>query len=144
VVAIGVLLDRLTPLLRKRCQVCSQIRLRFRCDDGRAWPDTVNLKTPSDAKPEMLGILKRHLEARPFPGEISEIYLGLAKLCGESGQQVPLPTATRGRQQESRQRLERGLEDRFGHNPLKRVVEIDSDCRIPERRLALIDSNADG
>jgi DNA polymerase-4 len=144
VAAIGVLLDRLTPLLRKRCQVCPQIRLRFRYDDGGSWPDTVNLKTPSDAKPEMLGILKRHLEARPFPGEISEMYLGLAKLCGESGQQVPLPTATRGRQQESRQRLERGLEDRFGHNPLKRVVEIDSDCRIPERRLALIDSNADG
>jgi nucleotidyltransferase/DNA polymerase involved in DNA repair len=142
--ALGVLLDKLIPLLRSRYQVCPQVRLQFRSDDGKAWLDTVNLKTPSDAKPEMMGILKRHLESRPFPGEISEVYLGLAKLCGEFGRQPPLSAATRSHQQESLRRLERGLEDRFGHNPLKRVVEIDPDSRIPERRVALVDSQVDG
>ena len=110
----------------------------------RAWPDTVNLKTPLDSKPEMLGILKRHLETASFPEGVSEIHLGLAKLGGESGKQAPLSSGTKGRQEEALQRLEKDLGDRFGHSPLKRVVELDPDSRIPERRVALVDAHADG
>jgi len=142
--ALGVLLDHLVPLLRSRYQVCPQIRLRFRSDDGRAWPDIVNLKTPSDSKPEMLGILKRHLEAASFPKGVSEIHLVLARLGGESGKQTPLSVGTKGIQVESLQRLDSDLRERFGRSPLKRVVQIDPDSRIPERRVALVDSNVDG
>ena len=141
--ALGTLLDRLTPRLRSRYQVCHQIRLCLRSGDGKAWPHTLNLKTPSDSKPEMLGILKRHLEAASFPEGLSEIHLVLAGLHGESGKQAPLSTGTKGAQAEALQRLNSGLRERFGNNPLKRVVEIDSGSRIPERRIALVDPDAD-
>jgi nucleotidyltransferase/DNA polymerase involved in DNA repair len=139
--ALGKLLDRLVPLLRRRYQVCPQIRLCFRFDDGRAWPDIVNLKTPSDSKPEILGILKRHLEAASFPKGVSEIHLALARLGGEAGKQTPLSVGTKGIQAEALQRLDSDLRERFGCSPLKKVVEIDPDSRIPERRVALVDSH---
>ena len=142
--ALGKLLDQLMPLLRKRYQVCRQVRLCFRSEDGRTWPDTVLLKTPLDSKPEILGILKRHLETASFPEGVSEICLGLAKLGGEFGQQAPLSSGAKGRQEEALQRLEKDLGDRFGHSSLKKVVAIDPDSRIPERRVALVDANTDG
>jgi hypothetical protein len=104
----------------------------------------MNLKTPLDSKPEILGTLKRHLETAAFPEGISEIRLGLAKLGGESGKQAPLSSQTKGRQEEALQRLEKDLGDRFGHSSLKKVVALDPDSRIPERRVALVDAHANG
>jgi nucleotidyltransferase/DNA polymerase involved in DNA repair len=142
--ALGKLLDQLVPLLRRRYQVCSQVRLCFRSEDGRTWPDTVILKTPLDSKTEILGILKRQLETTSLPEGVSEIYLGLAKLGGELGKQAPLSSGAKGRQEEALQRLEKDLGDRFGHSPLKKVVALDLDSRIPERRVALVDADTDG
>jgi nucleotidyltransferase/DNA polymerase involved in DNA repair len=138
------LLDQLVPLLRRRYQVCGQIRLCFRSEDGRSCPDTVILKTPLDSKPEILGILKRHLETASFPEGVSEVSLGLARLGSEFGKQAPLSSGSKGRQEEALQRLEKDLGHRFGHSSLKKVVAIDPDSRIPERRVALVDANTDG
>jgi hypothetical protein len=142
--ALNKLLDQLVPLLRKRYQVCRQVRLCFRSGDVRSWPDAVNLKTPLDSKTEILGILKRHLETATFPEGVSEVYLGLGKLGGESGKQAPLSSGTKGRQEEALQRLEKDMEGRFGRSSLKKVVELDPESRIPERRVALVDANTDG
>jgi nucleotidyltransferase/DNA polymerase involved in DNA repair len=142
--ALDKLLDQLVPLLRRRYQVCGQIRLCFRSENGRTCPDAVNLKTPLDSKPEILGILKRHLETASFPEGVSEICLGLARLGGESGKQAPLSSGTKGREEEALQRLEKDLRGRFGHSSLKKVVAIDPDSRIPERRVALVDAQIDG
>lgn len=155
--AIDKLLDRLVPRLRKRYQVCGELRLCFTCDaagsggaqsgavpfDGvRPRPDAVNLKTPLDSKAEILGILKRHLEAAAFPEGVSEVRLGLARLGGEAGRQAPLSSATKRRQEEALQRLEKDLGARFGHGSLKKVVALDPGSRIPERRMALVDASA--
>ncbi len=175
--ALDKLLDRLVPRLRKRYQVCGQLRLDFISDAAapgvagsntvdshslepgaappggeasggitpravRPRPDSVNLKTPLDSKLEIMGILKRHLEAASFPGGISEVRLGLARLGGETGRQKPLSSATRRRQEEALQRLEKELGGRFGHGSLKKVVEVDPGSRIPERRMALVDACA--
>ena len=142
--AIDKLLDQLVPLLRKRYQVCGQVRLCLRSDAVRSRPDAVNLKTPLDSKLEILGILKRHLETDSFPEGVSEICLGLAKLGSEFGKQAPLSSAAKGRQEEALQRLEKDLGDRFGHSSLKKVVELDPDSRIPERRVALVDAQIHG
>lgn len=142
--AVDKLLDQLVPLLRKRYQVCGQVRLCLRSENGRTCPDAVNLKTPLDAKQEILGILKRHLETASFPEGVSEVCLSLARLGGESGRQAPLSSGTKGRQEEALQRLEKELGDRFGHSSLKKVVALDPDSRIPERRVALVDAQIDG
>lgn len=158
--ALDRLLDRLVPLLRKRYQVCSQIRLCFildaaapsaagpgavepgraRSDGVRPRPDSVNLKTPLDSKPEILGVLKRHLEAAAFPEGMSGVRLSLARLGGEAGRQAPLSSAARRRQAEALQRLEKDLGARFGPGSLKKVVALDPGSRIPERRMALVDA----
>jgi len=142
--AIGSLLEKLVPVLRGRYQVCHKIRLRFCFDNGRAWQDTVVLKTPLDSEQEMLGILKRHLETTSMTEGLAEVQLALARLGREFGQQSLLPTGTRAHQQEALQHLERDLEHKFGHSPLKRVVELDPDSRIPERRVALMDAHLNG
>ncbi|MBN2098071.1 MAG: DNA polymerase Y family protein [Dehalococcoidia bacterium] len=142
--ALSRSLDRLVPLLRKRYQVCHQIRLSFRSDDGSAWLDTVTLKTPSDSQSEMLGILKRHLEPLSSPEGIAEIYLGLAKLGGEFGKQTLLSSKAKSQQEEALQRLEKDMGDRFVRSSLKKVVTLDPDSRIPERRVALADARIDG
>lgn len=139
--ALDVLLDKLVPLLRSCYQVCHRIKLRFRFDNVELWQSLI-LKTPSDSKPDMLGVLKRHLEAASFPEGISEIHLVLAGLGSESGKQASLSTDTRGIQAESLQRLDSDLRERFGRSPLKRVILIDPDCRIPERRAVLADSSS--
>ena len=140
--ALGRLLDKIGPLLRSRYQVCHQIRLYFRSGDGKMWPDIINLKTPSDSAPDILGILKRHLEVASLPEGIAEINLVLAGLGGEAGKQAALSTGTKGIQAEALRRLESDLRERFGENPLRRVVQIDPDCRIPERRIALVESSS--
>ena len=142
--AISSLLEKLVPVLRSRYQVCHEIRLRFCFDNGRAWQDTVVLKTPLDSEQEMLGILKRHLETASLPEGLAEIQLVLASLGREFSQQSPLPTGTRGHQQEALQHMERDLEHKFGHSPLKRVLELDPNSRIPERRVALMDAHLNG
>jgi len=142
--ALDKLLDQLVPQLKGRYQVCSQLRLRFRSEDGRTCPDALNLKTPLDSKPEILGILKRHLEAASFPEGVSEVCLGLSRLGGESGKQAPLSSGTKGHQEEALQRLEKDLGERFGNSLLKKVVTLDPNSRIPERRVALADAHADG
>jgi len=144
IAAIGSLLEKLLPVLKSRYQVCHEIRLHFCSDDGEEWQDTVVLKTPLDLEQEMLGILKRHLETASLPGGLTEIKLALARLGRELGQQSPLSTGVRGHQQEALQRLESNLEHKFGHSPLKRVVELDPDSRIPERRVALMDAHFNG
>ncbi len=171
--ALDKLLDRLVPRLRKRYQVCGELRLCFICDVAesgtadsltvasaitdseivksdtakfggvRPRPDNVNLKTPLDSKPEILGILKRHLETAAFPKGVSEVRLGLARLGGESGRQKPLSSETRRRHEEALQRLEKDLGARFGHGSLKKVVEMDPGSRIPERRMALVDADGE-
>lgn len=163
--ALDKLLDRLVPRLRKRFQVCGELKLCFICDAAesrtvecatgdsetaksatarfggvRPRPDSVNLKIPLDSKPEIMGILKRHLEAAALPEGVSEIRLAMARLSGETGRQKPLSSATRRRQEEALQRLEKDLAVRFGHGSLKKVVEIDPGSRIPERRMALVDA----
>ncbi|MDM7999024.1 MAG: hypothetical protein QUS33_03240, partial [Dehalococcoidia bacterium] len=102
--------------------------------------DAINLKTPLDSKSEIMGVLKRHLETASLPAGVSEISLALARLGSEFGQQVPLPSGTKGRQAEALLRLEKDLGDRFGRSPLKKVVVLDLNSRIPERRAALVDA----
>ncbi len=151
--ALDRLLDQLVPRLRQRYQVCGQVRLHFISDAAapnvagfhavRPHPDAVNLKTPLDSKGEILGILKRHLEAAAFPEGVSEVRLGLARLGPETGRQKPLLSAARRRQEEALQRLEKDLGARFGPSSLKKVVEMDPGSRIPERRMALVNAAGD-
>jgi hypothetical protein len=86
-------------------------------------------------------LLKRRLETVHLCTGVAAIRLGLAQLGGEEAKQGPLLAGERVRQEEQLRRLAGRLQARFGENPLKKVVQVDPDSRIPERRAVLTDCN---
>lgn len=140
-VAMDRLLDRLTGVLRSRNQVCGEIKLCFHLDGQGEWHESIILKESTDSKRRLLALLKYRLETVHLCTGITAIRLGLAQLGGEEAKQSSLLAGERVRQEEQLRRLARRLQARFGENPLKRVVQVDPDSRIPERRAVLTDCN---
>jgi hypothetical protein len=140
-VAIDRLLDRLVVVLKSRNQVCGEIRLCFHLDGQEAWRESLALKEPTDSKRRILALLKRRLETVHLCTGVTIVRLGLAQLGGEEAKQGPLLSGERVRQEEQLRRLAGRLQARFGENPLKKVVQVDPDSRIPERRAVLTDCN---
>ena len=138
-VAASGLLDRLVLRLKSRQQVCRKMKLRLRFEGGGSWHNTLSLKIPTDSRRDIVARLKHSLERARFPGGISEIYIGLSQLSSEYARQCLLSTDMKGSQEEALLRLASELEDSFGQSLLKKVVQLDPSCRIPERRLALGD-----
>jgi hypothetical protein len=66
--ALDRLLDQLVPLLTKRYQVCGEIRLCFRSEDGRTCPDIVNLKPLMEKGYNMM---KERLVFFPLKGKMA-------------------------------------------------------------------------
>ena len=137
--ALDRVLDRLMPVLKSRNQVCGKIRLCFYLDRAESWQENLTLKEPTDSKREMLSLLKHRLETVQFPDGITGIHLELAQLGGEQGKQDSLFSGERARQRERLKRVVKHLQARFGNNPLKMVVQVDPESRIPERRSVLVD-----
>jgi DNA polymerase IV len=137
--SISRLLDELLPRLKSRYQVCAQVRLRFSFEDREPWLSNLNLKPPTDSKEELLGTLKRRLEMIQFPEGISGIHIALAHLDSEYARQTSLSSSVKGRQEEALQRAAIEMKNKFGRNPVKRIIALDPECRIPERRSALVD-----
>ena len=135
--AIGLLLDRLILKLRARNRVCGQLRLHLHLDGGGVWHDSFTMKSPTDSEREIMMLLRHHLETVQLPSGVTGIYLGLAQLGSEQGNQYPLLESERVRQEAQIKRVARRLQARFGTNPLKKVVHLDPGSRIPERRAGL-------
>ena len=135
------LIDRLVPALRNRNQVCGQIKLCFHLDEGKVWYESLTLKEPTDSKGEMLSLLKHRLETVAFPDSIIGIRLGLAQLGGDDGKQNSLFSGERVKREERLRRAVKYLQATFGKNPLKKVVQVEPNSRIPERRSILTDYN---
>ena len=137
--AIDRLFDKLIPTLRNRNQVCGQIRLHFCIDGTNSWHDTLNLREPTDSKREIISLIKHRLESAHFSAGVTDMRLGLTQLGGETAKQNPLLTRERVRQDAQLKRAAKQLQAKLGKNPLKKVVQVDPDSRIPERRSGLID-----
>ncbi len=138
-VAVGELLNRLIPKLRNKNQVCGQIKLCFHLDGEDSCHEILNLKIPTDSKLEIMSLLKHFLETARFPAGITGICLGLTQLGGEEGKQGPLFSGERTKQEERLKRVVKRFQAKFGKNPLRKVLQVDPDSRIPERRYALSD-----
>jgi len=135
------LLDRLIPSLRRRNQVCGQVRLCFHFNGAGSWHESLTLKEPTDSKREIISFMKHRLETVAFPADITGVRLGLAQLGGERGRQDSLFSGERAKREERLKIVVKHLQALFGSNPLKRVVTVDPCSRIPERRSVLTEYN---
>jgi nucleotidyltransferase/DNA polymerase involved in DNA repair len=139
--ALETLLDRLIPSLRRRNQVCGQVRLCFHFNGAGSWHESLTLKEPTDSKREIISFMKHRLETVAFPADITGVRLVLAQLGGERGRQDSLFSGERAKREERLKIVVKHLQALFGSNPLKRVVTVDPCSRIPERRSVLTEYN---
>jgi nucleotidyltransferase/DNA polymerase involved in DNA repair len=141
--ATSLLLGKLIRQLRNRNQVCGQVRLCLNAEEGNALLVDLSLKTPTDSAQIVLDRIKHHLDTISLPGAISGLKVGLAQLTGEHGKQSSLRAPEKDSRQEELKWLAGRLKARFGQNPLKKIVELAPDSRIPERRVALAEVKED-
>jgi len=139
--AIDRLLDKLIPALNNCNQVCGQIRLCLHLDRASPWYDSITSKEPTDSKREITSLIKHRLETAHFSAGVTDIRVGLTQLGGEMARQSSLLTRERVRQDAQLKRAAKQLQARLGKNSLKKVVPLDPNSRIPERRSGLADFN---
>ena len=139
----GALLEKLTHHLKNRNQVCGEVRLSLGLEGGNIFLVNLPLKTPTDSTQVILDRIKHHLDTISLPGAVSGLKVGLAQLTGEHGKQATLHTSEKGGRQEELKWLAGRLKARYGQSPLKKIVELAPDSRIPERRVALVEVKED-
>jgi DNA polymerase-4 len=139
----GALLEKLTHQLKNRNQVCGEVRLSLGLEGGNIFLVNLPLKTPTDSTQVILDRIKHHLDTISLPGAVSGLKVGLAQLTGEHGKQSLLNASEKSSRQEELKWLAGRLKARFGQSPLKRIVELAPDSRIPERRVVLAEVKED-
>ena len=141
--ATGLLLGKLIYQLSNHNQVCGQVRLCLSLEGGNTLLVNLSLKTPTDSMNRILDRVKHHLDTVRLPGAITGLKVGLAQLTGEHGKQSLLNASEKSSRQEELKWLAGRLKARFGQSPLKRIVELAPDSRIPERRVVLAEVKED-
>ena len=141
--ATGIPLGKLTQQLKNRNQVCGEVRLSFGLEGGNIFLVNLPLKTPTDSTQVILDRIKHHLDTISLPGAISGLKVGLAQLTGEHGKQSSLRAPEKDSRQEELKWLAGRLKARYRQSPLKKIVELAPDSRIPERRVAFVEVKED-
>lgn len=113
-------------------------------EEGGSWVAEITLRTPSARREDLLRPLAHRVTLRPPPRAITALQLEAFDF-GPSSHQVGLfhrsETGARSTHPAPGSTLAeavRELKLRLGHVPLYRVVELEPDSRIPERRHALL------
>jgi len=137
--ASEVILDRL--LTQTKGKVCQRIRLQLGFPSGSFRGRKLPLKEPTSAKSVIMSRMMTWL-GEVLPEPISHMELSL-ELAWEEGKMLHL-FPQRGGRREEMSRVTNLLRERFGYQPLKRVVMTDPDALLPERRFKLADLQEDG
>ena len=149
------LLTRLLQRPELGPRAARQVTMWLQVSEGPRWEKAVVLREATRDGDRLLRVVRRELErlwetggssasssgGRVLSGPVAEMGLGLAGLCGESGQQPGLWREPGKRTPERRAQLAeaaRQLKERCGAPALFHVVEVEPWSRIPERRRALI------
>jgi protein ImuB len=133
--ALALLVDRLLANPGRRGRMVRALRLGAGLAGGGGWRREVALRRPS-ASPELLrvALVPRLVE---LPGPASSLVLEVTALGPPGGEQLEL---TRREAERRRARLSeavRQVRAAAGPGALLRVLEVDPDSRVPERRAFL-------
>jgi protein ImuB len=133
--ALALLIDRLLADPGRKGRMVRALRLGARLAGGGGWRREVALRRPS-ASPELLRVAlsPRLVE---LPGPASSLVLEVTALGPPTGEQLEL---TRREAERRRARLGeavRQVRAAAGTDALLRVLEVDPESRVPERRAFL-------
>jgi impB/mucB/samB family len=133
--ALALAVDRLLADPSREGRTLRALRLGARLAGGGGWRREVPLRRPS-ASPELLrvALAPRLVE---LPGPASALVLEATSLGPRAGEQMEL---TRREEERRRARLSeavRQVRAAAGQSALLRVLEVDSESRVPERRAFL-------
>ena len=128
------MLDRMLTRLRRR--LCGKVKLQLFLEGGGETLVAWHLKEPSAYRERLLQSMKHHLGRLSLGGPVSGLRLELGDLRGEVGKQEGL-LLRKGKQPEAVRLALAQLRERFGRDPVQRVVEVEPSSLLPERRFAL-------
>jgi protein ImuB len=134
--ALELLIDRLLASPARRGRSFRRLRLEAQLAGGGGWRAEVALRDSCGERGRLRLVLTAKLERLPGPARV----LGLRAL--ETGPpSADQPRLARSPEDERRDRLAEGIRQAravAGRDALLRVVEVDPDSRVPERRMLLM------
>jgi protein ImuB len=133
--ALALLVDRLLADPERRDRMVRALRLGARLAGGGGWRREVALRRPS-ASPELLrvALAPRLLE---LPGPASALVLEVTALGPPVGEQLELARREAERRHARLAEAVRQVRAAAGPGALLRVLEVDPESRVPERRAFL-------
>ncbi len=132
-----VILERLSPEMKAIGKLCREVRIKvvFPSNDSRE--SRLFLKEALASQFDLLARVRNWLESTAFPAPVLSIGLSLS-LVRETGRMMPL-LPRQGKAAREWNRMAADLKARFGYQPIKRVVTLDPEELLPERRSKLIE-----
>jgi protein ImuB len=133
--ALELLVERLLADPRRRGRTFRALRIEATLAGGGSWQRRIALRSPSADSRRLLLALSPRLEGLPAPA--SALALRALELGPEGAEQPALAPGPAERRRELIAEAVRQTRAAAGRDALLRVVEVDPDSRIPERRVML-------
>ena len=134
--AIERAVERVTVNLKKEWRLCRTVSLRLTLSSGSTREQVFHLKQASNSHRTILLRLKSWLVQVDLTDEVDGAEISF-DITGDKGSQPDLWESKK--RAADIQGMAQTLEQRFGHQPLKKAVPLDPDALLPENRFRLID-----
>ncbi len=134
--ALELLIERLVADPRRRGRTIRSLRLEAQLAGGGSWREELPLRSATASAERLTLALGPKLELLPAPA--STLALRALELGPEGAEQPSLDHSEREHRRERLSEAIRQARAAGGRDALLRVVEIDGDSRIPERRAMLV------
>jgi protein ImuB len=134
--ALGMLIDRLLARSERRARALRAVVVSAQLVEGGTWRERMVFRAPVADPERMRLVLVPKLASLPAPAEVLRLRAeGFGPADGAQGSLVEEPAAARaGRLREAIRQTRAAA----GPEAALRVLEVDPDSRVPERRLALV------
>ncbi len=133
--AARILIERLLAMPDRKGQAPRTLRLEARTVGGGSWQAAIALREPTVDPARLLIVLRSRLETIPAPAE--DLSLEIVELATGLRQPSLLSIAEDRRQARLHEAIAH-LRATAGPEAALRIVEIDPDSRIPERRFGVL------
>jgi protein ImuB len=133
--ALALLVDRLLALPARRGRTLRVLRLGARLTGGGGWRREVPLRSPS-ASAELLRVVLAS-KLVELPGPASTLVLEAVALGPAGGDQLELTGQERERRRRRLTEAVRQVRAAAGPEAVLRILEVEGDSRVPERRAML-------
>ena len=134
--ALELLVERLVADPRRRGRTIRSLRLEAQLAGGGGWQAKVPMRSATAAPERLLLALGPKLAQLPAP--VSTLALRALELGPEGAAQLSLADERGDRRREQLSEATRQARAAAGRDALLRVVEVEVDSRIPERRAMLV------